>query len=475
VDRKEYNSRFKFAKERFITLDNDTKAIWDSHRRAHLLRQPTIKAELVSALKRNPKSSWRHLEQEINHWCCDTTIRRWVTSKESYATYVERIIPMLSNVQRGKHLQFAKHFQNNWGLGGGKYLLVHYDEKWFWGLVMRRDAKMCEELGIDPVAYAAYHRSHISKVMAVAVTGFPFEDTIENGGDGLKIGFYRAQTHRVARKQVKQRERQPDGSMRETGPILRRKGELYKVDCNVTGSSRGTPDDPKFALKDLFEHHIFPKLEALVGPGGQYEGYVPIIQGDNAGPHAEERYFQWATSECERRGWHWEPQAPQMPHMNNLDLSVFPCMSRRHCEVARKRGGLHVLKENEIWSSAEEVWANLPSSKIASGFIQCHRIASKVISAQGDNKFVGNKTDNGIHCGIRKDFNETAMGFIERTGNESILRWLLYNKMLLYNTCLFYNMMWFVLVTFIVMIVEVRVPSPYAIGTCSSSSFSTLY
>jgi hypothetical protein len=73
-----------------------------------------------------------------------------------------------------------------------------------------------------------------------------------------------------------------------------------------------------------------------------------------------------------------------------------------------------VLKEDEIWSSAEEVWANLPSSKIASGFIQCHQIASKVISAQGDNKFVGNKTDNGIHCGIRKDFNETAMGLYRK-------------------------------------------------------------
>jgi hypothetical protein len=43
---------------------------------------------------------------------------------------------------------------------------------------------------------------------------------------------------------------------------------LYLVDCNVTGSSRGTPDDPEFVLKDLFEHHVFPKLDQLVAPGG---------------------------------------------------------------------------------------------------------------------------------------------------------------------------------------------------------------
>ncbi|CAJ1966061.1 unnamed protein product [Cylindrotheca closterium] len=135
---------------------------------------------------------------------------------------------------------------------------------------------------------------------------------------------------------------------------------LYLVDCNVTGSSEGTPDDPKFVLKKLFEHHIFQKLDGLVATGGQYEVYIPVIQGDNAGPHAEKEYFNWCKAQCEQRGWHWEPQVPQMPHMNNLDLSVFPCMSRRHCAAARERGGLHVLKQDGIWDAAEDVWRTLP-------------------------------------------------------------------------------------------------------------------
>jgi hypothetical protein len=150
VDRESYTKRFSDAKKSFETLDNNTKEVWESKRRSHLLRQPRIREEIISALKKNPKSSWRHIGKEINHWCCDSTIQEWVTSNEGFKVYAERIIPLLSDAQRKKHLDFGKHFRFNWGLGGGKYLPVHYDEKWFWGLVVRRDVKCCEELGIDP-------------------------------------------------------------------------------------------------------------------------------------------------------------------------------------------------------------------------------------------------------------------------------------------------------------------------------------
>ena len=49
----------------------------------------------------------------------------------------------------------------NWGLGGGKYLFVMFDEKWMWGLVVRRYAKSCEKLGLKKKYYKAYHRNHI--------------------------------------------------------------------------------------------------------------------------------------------------------------------------------------------------------------------------------------------------------------------------------------------------------------------------
>jgi hypothetical protein len=104
--------------------------------------------------------------------------------------------------------------------------------------------------------------------------------------------------------------RQPDGSLKQNGPIIRRKGDKYLVDCCVTGSTRGTIDDPKFALKDMFEFYVFPELLRLVGPGGEYEGYTVIIQGDNAGPHGESAYIKFVTEYCASKGCHWEPQAP---------------------------------------------------------------------------------------------------------------------------------------------------------------------
>jgi hypothetical protein len=302
VDRESYTKRLLDSKRSFESLDNNIKEVWESKHRSHLLRQPHNMNEIISALKKNPKSSWRHIEKEINHWCCDSTIRKWVTSKKGFKVYAERIIPLLSDAQRKKHLDFGKHFRCNWGLGGGKYLLVHYDEKWlFWGLIVRHDAKSCEELGIDPVTFAAYHKSHISKVMATAVTAFAFEDSIENGGDAIKLGLYRAQTHKIARKLQKQSVRQLDGSFKQTGPVIRRKGDLYLVDCCVTGASHGTPDDPKFALKYMFELHVFPEIARLVGPGGEYEGFIPIIQGDNAGPHDETKFIRFVTEHYESK------------------------------------------------------------------------------------------------------------------------------------------------------------------------------
>ena len=90
---------------------------------------------------------------------------------------------------------------------------------------------------IDKATQKAYHKSHINKTMGVAFTGYAFEDQMENGGGGVKLGFFRAQSYKVAKRKVKERERQDNGTVRATGPVLHEKGDLYKVDCAVTGSN----------------------------------------------------------------------------------------------------------------------------------------------------------------------------------------------------------------------------------------------
>jgi hypothetical protein len=94
--------------------------------------------------------------------------------------------------------------------------------------------------------------------MGTAITGFAFEDKIENGGEAMKLGFHWAQSHKIADKEQRKGVRQPNGRMKFVGEILRRKGDAYLVDCCVTaGSNEGTADDPKFPMKKLFNGRIW--------------------------------------------------------------------------------------------------------------------------------------------------------------------------------------------------------------------------
>jgi hypothetical protein len=409
-----HTTTYKEASLAYEALDEDTVKFWEHEKRKHDAKQPLVKYMIIDAIKKNAKVSWQNLETIIGSWCSAETIRRWMCSFAGYKTYCERIIPLLSPDQKKKHLDFATHFRNNWGLGAGKYLLIMYDEKWFWGLVIRRGAKCCKELGIEQNCFSAYHKSHINKVMAIAFTAFAFEDCIENGGNAEKIAFIRAQGPKVAAKVQRACVRQADGRRKYCGDVIRNKGDIYDVDCAVTGSNVGTTDNPKCPLLPIFYDTVFPRVEKLVGPGGKYEGYTPVFQGDNAGPHQDAKYVKGVTDYCNQKGWHWEPQAPQMPHMNVLDLSVFPGMSRRHIEACRENSDYQVLPNDAIWKNADKVWDNLPNAKIASGYIHAYRMAEKVIKANGGNGFLGaagsGDSGDGLHVGISKDFRKTDNG-----------------------------------------------------------------
>ena len=73
-----------------------------------------------------------------------------------------------------------------------------------------------------------------------------------------------------------------------------------------------------------------------------------------------------------------------------------------------------MLKPDEIWAAAEEVWRNLPCHKIAQAFVQANRIAKKVIKNGGDNKFMGN--GGSISGEVRKDFKTTEFGIARKDG-----------------------------------------------------------
>ena len=96
-------------------------------------------------------------------------------------------MPLLSDQQKKKHVDFCVHLLNHWGKDPkGKYLWIHYDEKWFWGFVARH-AKECADLGLNRQQRFAYHKNHINKVMGTAVVGLAFEGSPNNGGGDSRL------------------------------------------------------------------------------------------------------------------------------------------------------------------------------------------------------------------------------------------------------------------------------------------------
>jgi len=108
--------------------------------------------------------------------------------------------------------------------------------------------------------------------MAHATVGYCFSGSPENGGEGLLIKLQRCQAFKVAQRAY----------LGKGGKSVQR-GDCLLTDCNVTGTDRGTPDKPKFALRPLWEYGLLPQLDALVGSGGQCEGATVVHQEDNAG------------------------------------------------------------------------------------------------------------------------------------------------------------------------------------------------
>ena len=192
-----------------------------------------------------------------------------------------------------------------------------------------------------------------------------FDSSVENSGHGVKIGLYRVQAARVAQRDAQESRLDENGSRRYDGDIIWMRGaDALLVDCNVTGLDEGTSNNPKFLLLALFRDQVSPKIVELVAPGGVYNGYLPVLQGDNAGPHVDGTFHTFVKCFCETKGWKWEPQAPQMPHIDNLNLAVFPMTLKRHSSLLKMYSNLQAPHE-EIWQTAREVWSQVGSAEIA--------------------------------------------------------------------------------------------------------------
>jgi hypothetical protein len=371
------------AKGEWVVAEPNLREYWEALSQSKIAPQPQICDNIIEVMRAHPAKSFDQIAQDIGDWCSARTIKLWIGQHSGYTTYAQHSLPLFTAVQKQKHVEFATWLWNNWNLPRQKVLWINYDEKWFYGWVSQCNAKMCKVLGIEKMHTYLYHKCHINKVMAVAFTAYAFDSAVENGGHGVKIGLYHVQAARVTQRDVWESRLDENGHRRYDGDIIRMKGDAYLIDCNVTGSDKGTLNNPKFSLLALFCDQVFPKIGKLVGPGGAYEGYLPVFQGDNAGP---------------------------LPHSNNLDIAVFPMMSKHHSVLLKMYSNLQA-PHDEIWCIAEEVWANLGSAEIARGYILAYGIAAKVIKAGGENTFLQKQE---FHSGVRTDFYDTPQGVAKK-------------------------------------------------------------
>ena len=377
--------------------------------RNHDARQPEILGAIVDVLTQDPTRSYSEVSADIGYWCSGDTIGRFFASMKSHVK-LERVLPLLNQKQRRASVQFSKHARSNWNRGAGKYLWIHLDEKWMYGMLLRH-AKVCEALGLRRVHQYAQHKNHISKIMIMALVGFAFVDSPENGGTGMRLGFHRVQAAKVAQREVNERDPATGKRPRvaQGGKNIRMADDLYMVPCEVVADSRGTSANPKFSLMSFLRDIFFPQIEIIVGVGGEWEGYTPIIQWDGAGPHTQKALVRFATEFCAEKGWAWEPQSSQNPYFNVLDLLVFPALSRRHSHLLRSYSSKAPAPPDRIYGAAVSAWNALSCVDIAKGFVLAHRLQKKVITAKGGNNFLN---DGGLHCGVSKDFEMDA----NRTG-----------------------------------------------------------
>ena len=64
--------------------------------------------------------------------------------------------------------------------------------------------------------------------MVCAVTGYACEDHMENGGDGLKLGFRRCCVSKVAQKTQRASTKDADGNTWHNERVIRKKGSFLQ-------------------------------------------------------------------------------------------------------------------------------------------------------------------------------------------------------------------------------------------------------
>ena len=190
---------------------------------------------------------------------------------------------------------------------------------------------------------------------------------------------------------------------KQDGPIIRKKGDQWLRDCDITGNSTGTSVNPKFSLLRWWKDIAVPAIEKTLRES--FLGFRARISGyDNAGPHVSSPLLSWLQTACARRAWFFDPQPPKTPVWNINDRALFPAISKRmdHSNLRWANGSNRILKRDEIWKVAKHVWDDYPLGTLARSFAMQPYVVDEILKANGSNNWM--REPGGLHFDIRKKY-----------------------------------------------------------------------
>jgi hypothetical protein len=275
------------------------------------------------------------------------------------------IKPKLTDFHKCRRLEFI--LRQMTPLNDGDYMFnpilnrIHLDEKWFYvDRLNRKYRTLKDEEGYERFPDdTTQHKSHIEKLMFLAVVGVPQEIPAEYGGgyfDG-KIGMFPVAEVDVAKRTSVNR---PAGT--EVIKSLSMTAEEY---LHMITREGGVLERVRQTFPWKKEFHI-------------------TIQHDNASPHVGKENTAWLACAGAEDDWNIEfiTQPSQSPDLNVLDLCLFNSMQKRADVIKKDRKTLAALQESVFTQ-----WEEYDPASITRAFALLMEVYRQVLLNGGGNQY----------------------------------------------------------------------------------------
>jgi len=234
--------------------------------------------------------------------------------------------------------------------------VLHLDEKWFYAILPSETHRMFPREDRHP-SRTTRHKSHITKVMFIAVVGYPHDAPGHGYFDG-KIGLFPVG------------ETQPAARASKNRP----KGELVWRDFTLNAHS--------YLALLTQEGGILSEVKRKMP---WMHGRKLYIQHNGAPAHIADENQYLLSCAGKQDGWdiEFQRQPAQSPDLNKLDLCLFNSMQRQ-ADMIRSNG---TNTREAIIQRVQEMWTAYEEDTLSRAHALLLRIYQKVLEHGGGNQF----------------------------------------------------------------------------------------